>query len=439
MSGFANDRFGRVFPERRLIIRSETSTRYLRLSPVGQAGGVALAALLCAWTAFSALTLAETNLRAASAQAQLSDARASYENRIAALHAQTRRLAEDLSVADHKAGFALETLSDQHLELSSALTNRDELSVALQSHKSRLASLVEEHDATVKICEETTQIIAALETRLAEIEGRNETLSGALAALNHTLYDVAAERDSASEATEALTLQLDELNEELAAGGARRSHLFAQLEDAAALSLGSLEGVFENSGVKLDPILSAVRKEYDGEGGPFFAADEIAADNGEDAVRLAKLMTDLERVNLLRIATAKMPFARPAHGARFTSGFGPRRDPKNGRRALHTGMDFAGPRGTPILATGAGEVVKAGWMRGYGKIVRIRHAFGYETIYAHLHKIRVKVGDQVERGARIGDMGSTGRSTGTHLHYEVRIGGTAVNPAKFIEAARYVL
>ena len=81
----------------------------------------------------------------------------------------------------------------------------------------------------------------------------------------------------------------------------------------------------------------------------------------------------------------------------------------------------------------------SGWQRGYGKVIKIRHAFGYETVYGHLNRRRVNVGDTVERGDRIGDMGNTGRSTGTHLHYEIRVNGKAVNPAKYIEAARNVL
>ncbi|MEO1614102.1 MAG: peptidoglycan DD-metalloendopeptidase family protein, partial [Pseudomonadota bacterium] len=183
------------------------------------------------------------------------------------------------------------------------------------------------------------------------------------------------------------------------------------------------------------------RREFNGQGGLFLPPEEIEAlSRRDDEVgRIAPLISDLERVNLMRIAVDRLPFARPVRGARLTSSFGTRRDPFNGRKAHHSGVDYAGPRGTPIYATAAGEVVKAGVMRGYGRIIKIKHAFGYETVYAHLHRIRVKVGDVVERGDRIGDMGNTGRSTGTHLHYEVRIHGKAVNPARYIEAARHVL
>lgn len=105
---------------------------------------------------------------------------------------------------------------------------------------------------------------------------------------------------------------------------------------------------------------------------------------------------------------------------------------------MHNGHDFAGPHGTDIVSTADGTVTFAGWQSGYGKLVKIRHAFGFETRYAHLTTIRVKRGQRVSRGQHIGDMGSTGRSTGTHLHYEIRSGGTALNPKPFVDAGRNV-
>ena len=105
---------------------------------------------------------------------------------------------------------------------------------------------------------------------------------------------------------------------------------------------------------------------------------------------------------------------------------------------MHNGSDFAGPTGTPIYTTADGVVTYAGWQSGYGRLVKIQHEFGIETRYAHMSRIRVVEGQRVSRGDRIGDMGNTGRSTGTHLHYEVRIGGRPVNPMKFIKAGRDV-
>ncbi len=105
---------------------------------------------------------------------------------------------------------------------------------------------------------------------------------------------------------------------------------------------------------------------------------------------------------------------------------------------MHKGSDFAAKHGTPIYATADGVVVHADWLSGYGRLVKIKHDFGIETRYAHLSKFRVKKGQRVSRGDHIGDMGNSGRSTGTHLHYEIRLNGRAVNPMNFIKAGRDV-
>ena len=116
---------------------------------------------------------------------------------------------------------------------------------------------------------------------------------------------------------------------------------------------------------------------------------------------------------------------------RVASGFGVRIDPIYRRPKMHQGMDFTAPIGTDIFATGNGQVVEAGWKQGYGNAVKINHGFGYETLYAHMHKINVRSGQRVTRGEVIGKVGNTGKSTGPHLHYEVRYQGKPVNPQNY--------
>ena len=122
----------------------------------------------------------------------------------------------------------------------------------------------------------------------------------------------------------------------------------------------------------------------------------------------------------------------------FTSGFGVRADPFRHSAAMHAGIDLAGPIGTPIYATADGVVSKAGWGNGYGNMVQISHGAGMETRYGHMSRLLVAANTRVHRGQLIGLMGSTGRSTGSHLHYEVRIDGRAVNPVPYLRSAEYV-
>jgi murein DD-endopeptidase MepM/ murein hydrolase activator NlpD len=127
-----------------------------------------------------------------------------------------------------------------------------------------------------------------------------------------------------------------------------------------------------------------------------------------------------------------LPSKRPVANARITSNFGHRQDPFGRGRAFHGGIDFAGPLGTPIQSAGAGMVIQAGVMGGYGKVVMIDHGNGHTTVYAHAQKVLVRDGQMVMAGQSIATLGSTGRSTGPHLHFEVRVGGLRVDPRRYL-------
>jgi murein DD-endopeptidase MepM/ murein hydrolase activator NlpD len=181
---------------------------------------------------------------------------------------------------------------------------------------------------------------------------------------------------------------------------------------------------------------SSARFTRTGLGGPFIPASDGAA--GADP-RFAELFVNWQRVEQMEDAMAALPSYVPAKNYTLTSGFGFRYDPFNGRSAQHAGLDLAGAHGEPIYAAANGRVVRAETFGGYGQVIDIDHGRGILTRYGHLSRIKVSVGDRVAMGQVIGAMGSTGRSTGTHLHYEVRVDGQPVNPRPFIEASNYLL
>jgi murein DD-endopeptidase MepM/ murein hydrolase activator NlpD len=181
-----------------------------------------------------------------------------------------------------------------------------------------------------------------------------------------------------------------------------------------------------------------------GLGGPLVTADDpraLAAILDVDeafAARILNASTDLSDMRSLTAVSAALPFARPTD-ARVTSGFGLRFDPFNARPAYHQGQDFAGPLNTAILSTAPGIVSFVGVRSGYGNTVEIDHGRGFKTRYAHLNSTAVKVGQRVAVGQRIGAMGTTGRSTGVHLHYEVWMNGRPQNPARFMRAGDHLV
>jgi len=259
--------------------------------------------------------------------------------------------------------------------------------------------------------------------------------------LAEALERTAKERDQVILDSQDALLMADELNQKIATMQQQNDTIFRQLEEAMTVSVAPLDRMFREAGMPTEKMLSTVRRGYSGQGGPLTPLSFTT--RGEkpsaDTLRANRLIKQMDQLNLYRLAAAKAPFANPVKDSfRFTSQFGFRRDPKTGGRRMHSGVDFAAGTGTPLYATADGVVTHAGWSSGYGRLVKIQHEFGIETRYAHQSKIRVKVGQRVSRGDRIGDMGATGRVTGVHLHYEVRVGGKAVNPMIYIKAANDV-
>lgn len=147
----------------------------------------------------------------------------------------------------------------------------------------------------------------------------------------------------------------------------------------------------------------------------------------------------LDQVGTAGTGFVSVPSQKPVSQLAFTSNFGFRSDPFRGSRAMHAGVDIPGPLGTPVYATADGVVGRAQRLGGYGNFVEIEHGQGIETRYGHLSSILVQPNARVKRGQLIGLMGSTGRSTGSHLHYEVRLDGRAVNPMPFLQSSDYVV
>jgi murein DD-endopeptidase MepM/ murein hydrolase activator NlpD len=170
-----------------------------------------------------------------------------------------------------------------------------------------------------------------------------------------------------------------------------------------------------------------------GEGGPFDTASK-----GDPTFK--SLFASWKKLDSITDGAIAVPSEKPVKTAAFQSAFGQRIDPFERRRKRHEGIDLSGPIGTPIYATADGVVTTAGWNSGgYGNLIKLDHGRGIETRYGHLSAVMVSPGQHVVRGQQIARMGSTGRSTGSHLHYEVRIAGAAVDPIPFMKSTDYLL
>ncbi len=197
-----------------------------------------------------------------------------------------------------------------------------------------------------------------------------------------------------------------------------------KLRSEAVVKTNKITGILKKLGVKV-----ALNKPAN-LGGPFVEYD--------GSKQFKQYITALDRsladLKLARSKVARFPLGSPVPGKSISSGYGRRIDPIRHRPAMHNGIDFKSGYGKPVLATGGGKVVKAGYSGGYGRMVEIHHGNGLATRYAHLSRISVKVGQTVGAGKIVGKIGSTGRSTGPHLHYEVRYNGKAQNPTRYVRA-----
>lgn len=172
-----------------------------------------------------------------------------------------------------------------------------------------------------------------------------------------------------------------------------------------------------------------------GDSSAFLPGGEPVAALGDMGGRSSTLSRQLDllegRFRERQTHLAATPTVAPVAGIP-TNGFGSRADPFEGNQQFHAALDISAAAGSPVIAPAAGVVVRAGWQNGYGKVVEISHGYGFSTLYGHLQSIDIAEGARVERGVPIGKVGSTGRSTGPHLHYEVRVDGRNVNPLEFI-------
>jgi murein DD-endopeptidase MepM/ murein hydrolase activator NlpD len=301
--------------------------------------------------------------------------------------------------------------------------------------RARLNDAVAQRDSVASANDRLLAQMNAVNESLTRRGASGADLTDTLRAVSGALAEAVAARDSAAAEREALQGQVAELELRLEMNTQRQDEMVEELEQAVAMSFGPLEKLFERTDLDVDSLIAKVRSTYSGQGGPVgpAAVSTRSFDDPKVGSRFDKLMLDLDRMNLMRIAASKVPYAMPLQSSfRFTSGYGPR-----GRR-MHRGIDLAAPRGTAIYATADGVVTSAEYESGYGNVVRVQHEFGFETVYAHQSRMRVRPGQLVSRGVQIGDMGSTGRSTGSHLHYEVHVNGKPVNPMTYLEAAKDV-
>jgi len=418
----------RNFPERHIIFKDHRRVICLKVRTVHQlvATGALAGCLVWALTAtaasiYSAAVLASKEKEIAVRAAEIDDMKSNYQ-------AAFGKLDEFQSI--------FSGITCEITDIQDSLLRITEKSVSTSRAKPAMPHL----DPDAKKCRSGSAAI----TTAGNVEGNSpgaqrivgvlpDSAAGTVRPQEARFDPAVADHDTLQRRVNQLTESLEKLRE---THGAFLRHS----ADLTAVRIGELERTLASVGVNTKVASAMVGDGKYGRGGPFIAAPltgSLPTSYDFDPVSLFNSHAD--RLDNLATVMKTLPLASPLVDYEMTSPFGARNDPINAMNGIHEGVDLGAAIGTPVAATGDGQVVWAGWRDRYGNLVEIDHGNGLRTRYGHLSKVLVTVGAHISRGSVVGLVGETGRTTGPHLHYEVRMGEQATNPMKFIVAGQNVL
>jgi murein DD-endopeptidase MepM/ murein hydrolase activator NlpD len=325
-------------------------------------------------------------------------------------------------------------LKGAEAELAQATERYGLLASNLQTLEERLAAL-DSGSANGKAV--LNWQIASLKQQLSDARNDEATLENRVRSIVGSLSGVIGERDTLQTARAELREQVEDVEERLETLQESQDAIVQSLVDRARGGVDEVEKTVAMTGLDVEMLLSRTENEQQGTGGPFIPLDQQVG-NEILLASVADLDDTVQRWERLQAILRTLPLTSPVDSYWVASLFGPRKDPVTGRRAMHEGVDLSGPMKAPVLSPGPGRVTFAGRNGGYGRMVEIDHGLGITTRYGHLHSISVSVGDMVDYRDRIGLLGSSGRSTGPHVHYEIRVDDKPTDPMNFLKAGRYV-
>jgi murein DD-endopeptidase MepM/ murein hydrolase activator NlpD len=418
-------RLAHAFRERHVYLRSDGRVRFILLKPWIQISFLLLLCAVIGLITYAFSTVAFKNHVIAAQKQQFSSEKIVYEDHLTQMFSSMDRLNSQL------------LLNQDNVE--SQLNKVRKIQSDLERRQNNISSLMSEQfsvsmNALEPPMSEELQIVEAKErsTLLITFEPTQPDVRFSRITANHSAVSI---NDAETvQATSQVSKRLRELySTQKIALNMLETHSTTRVSELeeAIMFLGFKPERFAQKDVVpgLGGPLVHLTSSFDGDGTPLSASER----------QIKRIVLNAETISTYLAALKRFPMLNPINAnARVSSKFGQRSDPFTNTKAMHQGIDYACPNGTPVIATAPGQVNRAGWSDAYGYLIEITHDNGVSTRYAHLSKIGVNPGQQVEAGQEIGFVGSTGRSSGPHLHYETRTNGTAVNPAKFYRVATYV-
>jgi len=443
--------FRRQYVERQIYLRSNGQVQFISLSPFTQAVFLGIAVLSFGWVAFSSVNVVFKQQIISSKDQRYIKMQDAYEVRLAQLQSSYDELNGQLIISQERFLATTRELEDKHRQLAALMGQRRAASTELDQMRDRYAAtarLAEDQRAGNSVLmsvDENAQgvNIAQTATRPQHRDGLSYVIdgseSGSLDMANLAGAGLASDTDQMG------TVAL--IDTKLANLGHAQQNLINTIDETTDRRIRELTSIIDLT--KVADVNTLVKENgggtesEEGEGGPLLglAEGEALAGAGNGTAfnkQFSRVSNNLNALTELENTLAKMPLAEPVNSYHESSGFGPRRDPFTGRMAFHAGEDMATAWGSLVYATTSGVVTYAGQHGAYGNMVEITIGNGFKTRYGHLSRINVKVGQKIAFRDIIGRVGSTGRSSGPHLHYEVWFDDVVRDPTKFVEAGHYV-
>ncbi len=464
-----------TFPERQIYIRSDGRVQFFTFGPSLQATLAGLTLIFLGWVAFATVNVIFKDRIITAKDHRYQQMQAAYENRVADLQVSYDELNGALVGAEDRFKAIADGLQAKQNAIAGFLNRANQVQASLGGR--RAASSVPQLSPVAPPAarpapgrpdveapadfpledggsSQLTMMPGPAEPQprtarpvkssaLGKAMQRFTALFDRLGEKLHMTANASPSRELPAAYAEHPALRaLSEQTNRLAQMGRNENLHMAKTEGALGQGVGMLRNVMRRTGINPDTFARKIAASQS-VGGPDIPLDQVRIEGISDPTFTKAYLSAaavLDELNTLSTALDHVPLAMPVSASAFdkSSGFGARVDPFTRRYAFHPGIDFAGPWGSAVRATAPGKVVFAGYRGGYGNMVEIDHGFGLHTRYGHLSKITVRNGARIDKGGNLGRVGSTGRSTGPHVHYEVWYDNVVKNPNNFIEAGRNV-
>jgi murein DD-endopeptidase MepM/ murein hydrolase activator NlpD len=428
------DKLREIFAERQIYVRKNGRVTFVPLSSRSLVVLTLLFVIIAGWVGYSSVHVVFNNGLGAKREQEVREMKLAYENELNRLRLSYDDLNAELVLTRDWFAETTDNLEKRHNDLTLVFEQHASVSDELRKMQVSFSSIAKSNKRNRNKTELVARSRSSQEDRL-----ERRSVVGA-----NSQQEITLTRDdqiTLPEADIAMPLLSNGVYDRVTLLELRQKDLLDALEEKIDLRISEFEGVINGTGT-LEPetfMAQVLPEDERAMGGPYIPLSEEKPGINSDLHRqLYRISSNLERLNNLSTAVTKIPLSLPIHHYRVTSGFGPRLDPFKKRAAFHAGVDFGTATGTPVYATLAGTVTRAGNKGPYGLVVEIDHGNGFRSRYGHLARSRVRRGQAVEFQQHIADAGNSGRSTGPHLHYEVWYEGKVRDPLAFLDAGKQI-